>query len=142
MQPDLERFLTDRLDEITAEVVREINVRVPAYAHVRAGAVGTLVRDAVSAYLGARDKTAVLDAFRVLGAGEARAGHDVRHFETAMRTGARVIVRRTANAAAHLYPPTAEYITVMETAFSAEDELVKAAVDGARTTAGITVKGA
>ncbi|MBB4778873.1 hypothetical protein [Actinomadura livida] len=142
MKPDLERFLTARLDEITAEVVHEISLRVPAYTHVRAGAVGTLVRDAVSAYLGARDKTAVLDSFRVLGAGEARAGHDVHHFETAMRTGARVIVRRTANAAARLYPPTAEYITVMETAFSAENEIVKAAVESARATAGVTVRGA
>ncbi|XRQ07149.1 hypothetical protein ACN3XK_63285 [Actinomadura welshii] len=130
MKPDLERFLTDRLDEIIAEVVCEITSRVPGYTHVRPGAVAPLVRGALSGYLGARDRTAVLDSFRVLGAGEARAGQDIRHFESALRTGARVLIRRTANAAARLYPPTAEYVTVMETAFSAENEIVEAAVAG------------
>lgn len=130
MKPDLERFLTDRVDEIAAEIVQEISARVPGYAHVRAGAVGTLVRGALAAYLGARDKTGVLEAFRVLGAGEARAGQDVRRFESALRAGARVLVRRTASAAARFYPPTGEYITVMETAFSAEKEIVEAAVEG------------
>lgn len=129
MKPDLEKFLADRLDEITAEVVGEITTRVPAYTHLRPGAVLTLVRDALSVYTGARDKTAVLDAFRDLGAGEARAGKDVRHFESALRTGARVLVRRTANAAARLYPPTTEFITVMENVFTAENEIVEAAVE-------------
>ncbi len=130
MKPDLERFLTDHVDEIAAEIVQEISARVPGYAHVRAGAVGTLVRGALAAYLGPRDKTSVLEAFRVLGAGEARAGQDVRRFESALRAGARVLVRRTASAAARFYPPTGEYITVMETAFSAEKEIVEAAVEG------------
>ncbi|MEU8798053.1 hypothetical protein [Spirillospora sp. NPDC048819] len=130
MKPELEQFLTDRLDEITAEVVDEITARVPAYARLRTGAVLTLVRDALSGYLGARDRTAVLDAFRDLGASEARAGHEIHHFESALRTGARVVVRRTANAAARVYPPAAEFIAVMETAFTAEEEIVDAAVDG------------
>lgn len=130
MKPDLERFLTDRLDEITAEVVGEITTRVPAYTHVRAGAVLRLVQDALAGYLGARDKRAVLDSFRDLGAGEARAGQEIHDFESALRTGARVVVRRTANAAARIYPPTAEFMTVMETAFAAEEEIVDAAVDG------------
>lgn len=132
MKPDLERFLTDRLDEITAEVVGEINARVPAYTHLRRGAVLRLVRDALSLYTGASDTSAVLDAFRDLGASEARAGHDVRHLESALRAGARVLVRRTAGAAARLYPPTIEFISVMETAFTAESELVQAAMEGHR----------
>ncbi|MGP4022933.1 hypothetical protein [Actinomadura sp. 3N407] len=130
MKSDLEQFLTDRLDEITTEVVGEITVRVPAYAHLRAGAVVRLVRDALSVYAGGGDRTAVLDSFRDLGAGAARAGHDVHHFESALRTGARVLVRRTAGAAARLYQPTTEFITVMERAFTAEGEIVEAAVDG------------
>ena len=131
MKPtELERFLTDRLEEITAEVVGEIATRVPAYTHLRAGAVLDLVRAALSGYLGARDKTAVLDSFRDLGASEARAGHEIHHFECAVRTGARVVVRRTASAAAGIYPPATEYVTVMETAFTAEGEIVEAAVDG------------
>ncbi|TDC86837.1 hypothetical protein [Actinomadura sp. 7K507] len=130
MKPELEQFLTERLDEIIAEVVGEITARVPAYTHLRTHAVLALVRDALSGYLGAHDKTAVLDSFRDLGASEARAGHEIHHFECAVRTGARVVVRRTASAAARLYPPTTEYVTVMETAFTAEGEIVEAAVDG------------
>ncbi|MGI5205790.1 hypothetical protein ACQEU6_29970 [Spirillospora sp. CA-108201] len=132
MQPTLDQFLTDRLDEITAEVAGEIAERVPAYTHLRAREILALVRDALSAYTGARETGAVLDAFRALGASEARAGQDVRHFESALRTGARVLIRRTAGAAARLYPPTAEYITVMEQAFSAEGRIVQAAVEGYR----------
>jgi hypothetical protein len=130
MQPDLDTFLADRLHEITAEVVGEITARVPAYGHLRAGEIRALVRDALAVYTGALEAGAVLDAFRDLGASEARAGQDVRHFESALRTGARVLIRRTAGAAACLYPPTAEFIAVMETAFTAEDELVGAAVEG------------
>ncbi|MFG2088670.1 MULTISPECIES: hypothetical protein [unclassified Spirillospora] len=130
MKPDLEQFLTERLDEITAEVVGEITTRVPAYTHVRASAVLTLVRDALTGYLGVRDRGAVLDSFRDLGASEAHAGQEIHHFESALRAGARVVVRRTANAAARIYPPTTEFITVMETAFTAEEEIVDAAVDG------------
>ncbi|MEV3926918.1 hypothetical protein [Actinomadura coerulea] len=132
MQPTLDQFLADRLDEITAEVAGEIAERVPAYTHLRAREILALVRDALAAYTGARDTGTVLDAFRALGAGEARAGQDVRHFESALRTGARVLIRRTAGAAARLYPPTAEYVTVMEHAFSAEGRIVQAAVEGHR----------
>jgi hypothetical protein len=132
MQPALDRFLADRLDEITAEVAGEIAARVPAYTHLRAGEILALVRDALAVYTGALEASAVLDAFRDLGAGEARAGQDVRHFESALRTGARVLVRRTADAAAVLYPPTAEFVAVMETAFTAENEIVGAAVEGHR----------
>lgn len=139
MKPDLERFLTDRLDEITAEVVGEITSRVPAYTHLRAGAVLRLVRDALPFYAGGCDRAggaAVLDAFRAVGAGEARAGQDVRHLESALRTGARVLIRRTAAAAARLYPPTAEFVTVMETAFRAESAIVEAAMEGHRRVVG------
>lgn len=132
MQPTLDQFLADRLDEITAEVAGEIAERVPAYTHLRAREILALVRDALAAYTGACDTGTVLDAFRALGAGEARAGQDVRHFESALRTGARVLIRRTAGAAARLYPPTAEYVTVMEHAFSAEGRIVQAAVEGHR----------
>ncbi|WP_141579804.1 hypothetical protein [Actinomadura sp. WMMA1423] len=130
MQPTLDQFLTDRLDEITAEVAGEIAERVPAYTHLRPREILALVRDALAAYTGARETGAVLDAFRALGASEARAGQDLRHFESALRTGARVLIRRTAGAAARLYPPTAEYIDVMEKAFSAECRIVQAAVEG------------
>ncbi|NDU74278.1 hypothetical protein GWI34_16785 [Actinomadura sp. DSM 109109] len=130
MQPALDQFLTDRLDEITAEVAGEIAERVPAYTHLRPREILALVRAALAAYTGTRDTGAVLDAFRDLGASEARAGHDVRHFESALRTGARVLIRRTAGAAARLYPPTAEYISVMEHAFTAECRIVQAAVEG------------
>ncbi|WP_067793537.1 hypothetical protein [Actinomadura formosensis] len=126
----LRRFLAERADEITAEVVGEIAARVPAYTHLRAGDVSNLVREAIAVYSGAREASAVLPVFRALGAGEALAGHDIRYFECALRTAARVLVRRTANAAARLYPPTAEFITIMEIAFTAEDELVGAAVEG------------
>ncbi|TDD74533.1 hypothetical protein E1293_29445 [Actinomadura darangshiensis] len=132
MQPELDQFLADRIDEITAEVTGEIAARVPVYAHLRATEILNVVRDALAVYAGACEASAVLPVFRALGAGEACAGQDVRHLESALRTGARVLVRRTASAAARLYPPTAEYITVMETAFIAEGELVGAAVDGHR----------
>ncbi|MFD0538800.1 hypothetical protein ACFQY7_38795 [Actinomadura luteofluorescens] len=96
MQPTLDQFLTDRLDEITAEVAGEIAERVPAYTHLSPREILALVRDALAAYTGARETGTVLDAFRALGASEARAGQDVRHFESALRTGARVLIRRTA----------------------------------------------
>ncbi|WP_433465327.1 hypothetical protein [Spirillospora sp. CA-128828] len=129
MQPALDQFLTDRIDEITAEVVGEITTCVPAYTHLRPGEILSLVRDALAVYTGALEASAVLAAFRDLGVGEALAGQDVRHFESALRTGARVLVRRTADAAARLYPPTSEFIAVMETAFTAEHAIVGAAVD-------------
>ncbi|NVI88270.1 hypothetical protein [Actinomadura sp. BRA 177] len=135
MKPDLHRFLADRIDEITAEMAGEIAARVPAYTHLSPGEIANLVKEAIAAYSGACEARAVLPVFRALGASEACAGHDVRHFESALRTAARVLVRRTAGAAARLYPPTAEYITVMETAFSAESEIVGAAVDGHRRAA-------
>ncbi|NKZ03109.1 hypothetical protein [Actinomadura latina] len=135
MKPDLQRFLADRIDEITAEMVGEIAARVPAYTHLRPGEISNLVEEAIAVYSGAREPRAVLPVFRALGAGEACAGHDVRHLESALRTGARVLVRRTAGAAARLYPPTAEFITVMETAFTAESAIVGAAVDAYRRAA-------
>jgi len=132
VKPDLQRFLADRVDEITAEVAREVADRVPAYTHLRPAEISNLVREAIAAYSGACEARAVLPVFRALGASEACAGHDARHFESALRTAARVLVRRTAGAAARLYPPTAEFIRVMETAFTAESEIVGAAVDGHR----------
>ena len=135
MEPDLHRLLTDRLDEITADVVREVAGRVPGCALPRRGAVFRLVRDALPVYAGAADRAAVLDAFRDLGADQARAGQDVRRLERALRAGARVLVARTATVAARLYPPTAEFVAVMENAFIAEQEIVQAAVDGHRRAA-------
>ncbi|MFA1546441.1 hypothetical protein [Actinomadura chokoriensis] len=135
MRPDLQRFLADRIDEITAEVAGEVTARVPAYTHLRPGEISNLVREAIAAYSGACEARAVLPVFRALGASEACAGHDVGHFESALRTAARVLVRRTAGAAARLYPPTAEFIAVMETAFTAESEIVGAAVDSYRRAA-------
>lgn len=135
MKPDLYRFLADRIDEITAETAAEIAARVPAYTHLRPAEIANLVAEAIAVYTGAREPRAVLPVFRALGASEACAGHDAGHFESALRTGARVLVRRTAGAAARLYPPTAEFIAVMETAFTAETEIVGAAVDGHRRAA-------
>jgi hypothetical protein len=123
-------LLAERLDEITAEIVGEIAGRVPAYTGLSAAMILTLVRDALTVYTGAQDRGAALDHFRRLGAHEARAGQDVRHLESALRSGARVLIRRTANAAARVHPPNTEFIAVMESAFSAEDQIVEAAVDG------------
>ncbi len=128
----LYRFLADRADEITAEVAGEVAARVPAYTRLGPDEIATLVTEAIAVYSGAREARAVLPVFRALGAGEACAGHDVRHFESALRTAARVLVRRTAGAASRLYPPTAEFIAVMRTAFTAESAIVEAAIDGHR----------
>ncbi|WP_378322261.1 hypothetical protein [Actinomadura fibrosa] len=124
------RHLRDDLNEIAAEVAREIAARVPAYGHVRNAAVAGPVRDALSVCAGGQDRLTALDAFRRLGAREARAGQDVRHLESALRAGARVLIGRTASTAARIYPPTTEFVSVMETAFTAEKEIVTAAVEG------------
>ncbi|MFV2172034.1 hypothetical protein ACFHW2_15220 [Actinomadura sp. LOL_016] len=118
--------LIDRLDEIAAEVAGDITARVPAYAHLPDKVVTRALRDALVVYTGAHGKAAALDWFRRLGARSARAGQDVRQLESALRTGARVLVREMAGVAARLYPPNDEFVAVMERAFTGEAEIIEA----------------
>ncbi|MFD0899341.1 hypothetical protein [Actinomadura sediminis] len=124
--------LIDRLDEIAAEVAGDITARVPAYAHLPDTVVARALRDALIVYAGAHGKTAALDWFRRLGARSARAGQDVRQLESALRTGARILVREMAGAAARLYPPNDEFVAVMERAFTGEAEIIEAALTAHR----------
>ncbi|OLT16072.1 hypothetical protein BJF79_18640 [Actinomadura sp. CNU-125] len=120
--------LIHRLDEITAEVAGDITARVPVYAHLPDKVVTRALRDALVIYAGAHGKPAALDWFRRLGARSARAGQDVRQLESALRMGARVLVREMAGAAACLYPPNDEFVAVMERAFTGEAEIIDAAL--------------
>ncbi|WP_030163410.1 hypothetical protein [Spirillospora albida] len=129
------RYLTGHLDEIAAEVAGEITARGAACGFLRDLDLRTPVLDALAVCTNTDGKAAALAAFRDLGAQAARAGQDAHVVEAALRAGGRVLVRRLANAAATLYPPTGEFITVMEDAFTGESEFVRAAIDAHRLAA-------
>lgn len=129
------RYLTGHLDEIAAEVAGEIAARGHTCGFLRDLDLRTPVRDALAVCANTERKAAALEAFRDLGVQAAHAGQDARVVETALRAGGRVLVRRLANAAARLYPPTGEFVSVMEDAFTGENEFVSVAIEAHRLAA-------
>ncbi|MEO3874479.1 helix-turn-helix domain-containing protein [Nonomuraea sp. B12E4] len=134
---DIVRTLRSGVGQVTDEVVKEIQTRIPEYARPSDGlylkAVTRAVEQAVTGFV---DRVEHPDTpwnpepFRLIGKGEAAEGRDLEPLQAAMRLGARVGWRRLTELAGPLGLSPQSLYDLGEAIFVHLDQLADAAAEG------------
>lgn len=133
------RLVREHIDEVAAEMTRQIQSAVPEYVRPRdeayARTVQRGVEHALRHFADLLEQRADADqswreAFRAIGAGEVREGRNLDALHAAVRAGARAGWHRLADAAGREGVPPAAIIPVAEAIFAYIDELISASTAG------------
>ncbi|MDV9177735.1 PucR family transcriptional regulator, partial [Streptomyces sp. W16] len=132
-------FLRPHLDDIAAEVAREVQLQVPEYARpandayvrtIRAG-----VRQALTLFVDriadtGREGGHVVHTYQAIGRGEVGEGRGLEVLQAALRLGGRAAWRRMMKAAEELELDSSEVAALADAGFTHMHEIMQAATEG------------
>ncbi|WP_406451954.1 helix-turn-helix domain-containing protein [Streptomyces sp. NBC_01622] len=135
----LAEFLRPHLDDIAAEVAREVQLQVPEYtrpaddAYVRTIRAG--VRQALTLFVDriadtGREGGHVVHTYQAIGRGEAGEGRGLEVLQAALRLGGRAAWRRMMKAAEELELDSSEVAALADAGFTHMHEIMQAATEG------------